>query len=36
MLTANHWIQHRVSNGGIRERSKRVEEISSPIGGTTI
>jgi hypothetical protein len=36
MLLANHWIKHKVSNGGARKRTKGAEGACSPIGGTTI
>jgi hypothetical protein len=35
MLTANHWTEHRVPNGGVRERTKRAEGVYNPIGITT-
>jgi hypothetical protein len=36
MLVVNHWTEHRVPNGGSRERTKEAEGVCSPIGGTTI
>ena len=36
MLLANHWTEHRVPNGGARERTQGAEGVCSPIGGTTI
>jgi hypothetical protein len=36
MLTANLWTEHRVPNGGVRERTKGAEGFSNPIGRTTI
>jgi hypothetical protein len=36
MLTAIHWTEHKVPNGGARERTQGVEGVCSPIGGTTI
>jgi len=36
MVSANHWTEHRFLNGGARERTKVVEGVCSPIGGTTI
>jgi hypothetical protein len=36
MLAANHWPEHRVPNGGVRERSKRAEVVGNPIERTTI
>jgi hypothetical protein len=35
-LTANHWTEHRVPNGGVRERTKGVEGVCSPIERATI
>jgi hypothetical protein len=32
MLTAIHWIEHRVLNGGARERLKELEGPFRPIG----
>ena len=34
MLTAIHWIEHRVPNEGTRERTQGAEVVCSPIGGT--
>ena len=36
MLTAIHWMEHRVSNEGARESAQGAEGVCSPIGGTTI
>jgi hypothetical protein len=36
MLLANQWTEHRVPNGGARERTQRVGGVCSSIGGTTI
>jgi hypothetical protein len=36
MLTAKHWTDHRVPNGGVREKAEESEGVCSPIGGTII
>jgi hypothetical protein len=36
MLIAIHWTEHRVPNGGARERTRGAEGICSPVGETTI
>jgi hypothetical protein len=36
MLPANHWAEHRVPNGGARERTEGGKGIFNPIGRTTI
>jgi hypothetical protein len=36
MLTANHWTDHEVPNGGVRERTEGTEVVYNPLGGTTI
>jgi hypothetical protein len=36
MLTANHWTEHGVSNGGVRERTEGAEGTCNTIGRTTI
>jgi hypothetical protein len=36
MLTAIHWMEHRVPNEGARESIQVAEVVCSPIGGTTI
>jgi hypothetical protein len=36
MLTANHWTEHRVPNGGTRERPQGTDGFCSLLGGTTI
>jgi hypothetical protein len=36
MLEANHWTEHRVPNGGVRERTQEAEGFCNPIGKTTI
>ena len=33
MLTAIHWLEHRVPNEGARESTQGVEGVCSPIGG---
>jgi hypothetical protein len=35
-LAANHRTEHRVPNGGVRERTLGAEGICNPIGSTTI
>ena len=30
MLKANHWTEHRVPNGGIRERTVGAEGVANP------
>jgi hypothetical protein len=35
MLT-NHWTEHWVPNGGVRERTEGAEGVYNPIGKTTI
>jgi hypothetical protein len=32
MLTANHWTEHRVPNGGVRERNEGAEGAYSLMG----
>jgi hypothetical protein len=34
MLADNHWTEHGVSNGGVRERIEGVEGVCNPIGRT--
>jgi hypothetical protein len=36
MLSVNHWTEHRVPNGGVRERTEGAEGVYNPIGRTTI
>jgi hypothetical protein len=36
MLATNHWTDHRVLNGGVRERTEGAEGVCNPIGRTTI
>jgi hypothetical protein len=36
MLTANHWNEHVVPKGEIREKTERAEGICNPIGRTAI
>jgi hypothetical protein len=36
MLTATHGTDHRVPNEEAIEKTQEVEEVCSPIGGTTI
>jgi hypothetical protein len=35
-LTVNHWTEHGVSKGGIRERTDGAEGVWNPVGRTTI
>jgi hypothetical protein len=34
ILTANHWTEHRVPNGVVRERTKGDERVCNPIERT--
>jgi hypothetical protein len=36
MLTANHWTEQRVPNGGARKRTERGNGVCNPIGRTAI
>jgi hypothetical protein len=36
MLAANHWTEHRVLKGGVRERTEGAEVVCNPIRGTII
>jgi hypothetical protein len=36
MLAANHWTEHRVLNGGVRERTEGAEGVCRPTGRTGI
>jgi hypothetical protein len=36
MLTAMHWMEHRVPNEGARESTQGAGGVCSPIEGTTI
>jgi hypothetical protein len=36
MLTANHWTEHGVPNGEVREKTEGAEGVCNPIGKTTI
>ena len=36
MLSANHWTEHRVPSGGVRERNEGAEGDCNPIGRTMI
>jgi hypothetical protein len=36
MLTVIYWMEHRATNGGIRESTQGVEGVCNPIDGTTI
>jgi hypothetical protein len=36
MLSANHWTEHKVPNGGAIERTEGAKGAYSSIGGTTI
>jgi hypothetical protein len=35
-LTANHWTEHRIPKGGVRERTEGPDEVCKPIGRTAI
>jgi hypothetical protein len=32
MLTVNHWTEHRIPNGGVKERTEGAEGICNHIG----
>jgi hypothetical protein len=36
MVAANHWTEHRVPNGAVRERTEGAKGVCNPIGRTTI
>jgi hypothetical protein len=36
MLAANHWTEHRVPNGGVREKTEGAEGVCNPIGRAII
>jgi hypothetical protein len=36
MLVVNHWTEHRVPNGGVREKIEGSEGVCNPPGRTTI
>jgi hypothetical protein len=36
MLAVNHWTEHGVPNGGVKERIEGAEEVCNPIGRLTI
>jgi hypothetical protein len=36
MLTANHWTEHRLPSGGVRERTEGDKEVCNPIGRIAI
>jgi hypothetical protein len=36
LLAANHQIEHRNENGGVRGRTEGAEKVCNPIGRTTI
>jgi hypothetical protein len=36
MLSANHWTEHKVPNGGTRKRAKGAEGVCNPIRKTAI
>ena len=36
MLTANHWTEHGIPNGGVRGRSEGAEGVYSLMGGVTV
>jgi hypothetical protein len=36
MLTVNHWPEHVVPNGEVREKTERAERVYNPILRTTI
>jgi hypothetical protein len=35
MLVANHWTEHRVHNGGAKERTEEAEDVCNPIRRAT-
>jgi hypothetical protein len=35
ILSDNHWTEHWVANGGVRERTERAEGVCNPIGRKT-
>ena len=36
MLSANHWTEHGVSNGGVGEGTEGAERVCSPMEGATV
>jgi hypothetical protein len=36
MLPANHWTEHSVPNGGVRERTKQAEGVYNHVGRTAL
>ena len=36
MLTANHWTEHRVPDGGVGEGTEGAEGVCSPMEGATV
>jgi hypothetical protein len=36
MLASNHWTEHRVLNGGVRERTEGAEGVCNPIKRTAM
>jgi hypothetical protein len=36
MLVANHWIEHGIPKGGVRERTEGAKGVCNLIGRTTI
>jgi hypothetical protein len=36
MLTANHWPEHSIPSGGVRERTEGPEGVCNPIGRKTL
>jgi hypothetical protein len=36
MLVANHWTEHRDTNGGVGGRAEEAEGVCNPIGRVTI
>ena len=36
MLAANHWTEHGVPNGGVREGTEEAKGIYSPMEGATV
>jgi hypothetical protein len=36
MLAANHWTEHRGTNGGVKERTEGAERVCNPIRRATI
>jgi hypothetical protein len=36
MLAGNYWTEHRIPNGGVRERTEGDDVVCNPIGRTTV